>query len=211
MAFTMNEVNAPRETSLRYDSSDAENDDRGGQRHTIRTYVSDMLALERHIGQPLQRQLDMDESAKYGQALSIISRIKALSETHVSMLEDHLKSFGGDAASPVKSALSSLLGAGATAVDSVRTSKVSKNLRDDHVTLCLATISYTMLHTAALGLADAATAQLAQRHLEDYAPLVMRISKAMPEVVLQELADDGEDVQITAAQIAERDTERAWK
>ena len=207
----MNETNPMTDTSLRYDSSDVSDDTPRNERHTVRTYVSDMLALERHIGQPLQRQLDMDDSAKFGQAAQIIASIKAISDAHVATLEDALNNAGGDAAAPIKSAFSSIIGAGAAAVDSIRKSKVSKNLRDDQVALALATISYTMLHTTALGLGDASTAQIAQRHLEDYTPLVMQISKAMPAVVLQELADDGENVQITAAQIAAQDTQKAWQ
>jgi ferritin-like metal-binding protein YciE len=209
----MNDTNLTTETSesLRYDSADATSDTQHDERHTVRTYVSDMLALERHIGQPLQRQLDMDDSADYAQAAQIIASIKAMSDEHVSILEDALKDAGGDAAAPIKSAFSSILGAGAAAIDSVRKSKVSKSLRDDQVALSLATISYTMLHTTALGLGDASTAQIAQRHLEDYTPLVMQISKAMPAVVLQELAADGENVQISAADLAAADTQAAWQ
>jgi ferritin-like metal-binding protein YciE len=207
----MNETNPSTDSSLRYDSSDVNDDSQRDERHTVRTYVADMLALERHIGQPLQRQLDMDDAAKYGQASTIISSIKSISDAHVAILEGALKDAGGDAAAPIKSAFTSILGAGAAAIDSVRKSKVSKSLRDDQVALALATISYTMLHTTALGLGDASTAQIAKRHLEDYTPLVMQISKEMPAVVLQELADDGENVQITAADLAEKNTQAAWK
>jgi ferritin-like metal-binding protein YciE len=209
---TMNDTDLTTGGSFqRYDSAGANDDAARDERHVIRTYLSDMLALERHIGQPLRRQLDMDDSAKYEQAAGIMAAIKSTSDAHVSMLEEGLKKAGGDAASPVKGVLSAILGAGAAAIGSARKSKVSKNLRDDQVALSLATISYTMLHATALGLGDAATAQLAQRHLEEYTPLVMQISKAMPSVVLQELADDGENVQVTAAQLAEGDTRKAWQ
>ena len=204
----MSELNTSTDSTLRYDSAG----DQSNERHAIQTYVSDMLALERHIGQPLARQLDMDESAEFTQAADIISSIKSLSDAHVAALEAHLKTVGGGgAASPIKSAVGTVLGAGAAAIGSVRKTKVSKNLRDDQTALSLATISYTMLHTTALGLGDAATAQLAKSHLEDYTPVVIQITKAMPAVVLQELADDGENVQISAAALAEQNTQEAWK
>ena len=68
-----------------------------------------------------------------------------------------------------------------------------------------------MLTATALGLGESATANLAQSHLEDYARLVVRISKALPSVVLEELSLDGENVQITAAEVAARMTSDAWK
>ncbi|MDB5026939.1 MAG: hypothetical protein JWO66_628, partial [Candidatus Eremiobacteraeota bacterium] len=186
--------------SIRYDSS-AVNADDANDRHSIQTYVSDMLALERHIAQPLQRQLDMGDTAKYGSALALISTIKALTESHVTALEQCLAELGGHEASGVKSAWTSLLGAGAAAIDSVRKTKVSKNLRDDYTALSLATISYTMLHATAVGLGVATVADLAKRHLADYARCVIQINQIIPDVVLQELRDDGENVATGAAEM----------
>jgi ferritin-like metal-binding protein YciE len=195
--------------ALRYDSvGDTGSTDNG---HSIATYLSDALALERHIAQPLQRQLDMDDTAKFSQAAELISTMKTLTDSHIANLEKQLDAAGGHAASPVKSAWSQLIGAGAAAVDSARKTKVSKNLRDDYTALALATAGYTMLNATALGLGDAATAQLAKQHLEDYAPVIVQISRALPGVVLEELTLDGETVQISAAQIAEQNTADAWK
>ena len=103
------------------------------------------------------------------------------------------------------------LGAGAAALGSVRKTQVSKNLRDDYTALGLASISYTMLHATALGLGENATATLAQRHLEQITPLIVRISKTIPAVVLQELRDDGEAVQVSAADISAKLTHAAWQ
>jgi ferritin-like metal-binding protein YciE len=200
-------------SALRYDSADTANTAATANdgRHAIQTYLSDALALERHIAQPLQRQLDMDDSAKFTGAAELISTIKALADSHIANLETALDAAGGDAASPVKSAWSQLIGAGAAVVDSARKTKVSKNLRDDYTALALATAGYTMLNATALGLGNAATAQLAKSHLGDYAKVVVQISRALPGVVLEELALDGENVQVTAAQIAEQNTADAWQ
>ena len=198
------------QSNLRYDSNETPGTD-ANDRHAIQTYLSDALALERHIAAPLARQLEIDDSAKYSEALRIISTIKGLTDSHVSALSAQLDASGGHAASPIKSAWSQLLGAGAAAIDGARKTKVSKNLRDDYTALALATISYTMLHATALGLGDTATAALAKRHLDDYAPCIVEIAKAMPLVVLEELRDDGENVQIGAAELSERVTQDAWK
>lgn len=202
----MNDTNANQ--SVRYDSSatGANVDDR----HSLQTYVSDALALERHIAEPVDRQTDIADSAKYTDALRIISTIKGLTDSHISALDSQLQALGGHAGSPVKSAWSSLLGGAAAAIDSVRKTKVSKSLRDDYTALSLASISYTMLHATALSLGDQATATLAKRHLDDYASVIIDISRTIPVVVLQELLDDGENVQLSAAELTQQATQDSW-
>ena len=63
--------------------------------HTIQTYLSDALALEKHIAQPLARQLDLDDSAKFEEAIALITTIKSMTDTHIAHLERHLELAGG--------------------------------------------------------------------------------------------------------------------
>lgn len=206
----MNDTNLNQSDAVRYDSDDATtaHDDR----HTVHTYVNDMLALERHIAQPLNKQVQSDDTADFGAALSIVNRIKSTTDAHIETLEAHVNSGNGSGgAATAKSAISQLLGAGAAAINGVRKTKVSKSLRDDYTALSLASVSYTMLHATALGLGDTATAEIAKRHLADYAPIIIDISKAIPGVVLEELRLDGQNVQAGAAHIAEANTQSAWK
>src|ERR1700736_6222536 len=206
----MSDLGTTQDSAIRYDSS-AQEGTGENERHSIQTYVSDMLALERHIAQPLQRQLDMEDTSKYSGALAVISQLQGLNKGHITALEQCLEQLGGHAASPVKSAWSSLLGAGAAAIDSVRKTKVSKNLRDDYTALSLASISYEMLYTTAIGLGDATVGDLAKRHLADYARVIMQIVQVIPDVVLQELRDDGEAVQTGAAALIRQQTNDIWK
>ena len=206
----MSDLGTTPDSTIRYDSS-AQEGAGENERHSIQTYVSDMLALERHIAQPLKRQLDMEDTKKFPGALAVITSLKGLTDSHVTALEQCLEQLGGHAASPVKSAWSSLLGVGAAAIDSVRKTKVSKNLRDDYTVLSLATISYTMLYTTTVGLGDTVTADLAKRHLADYAQLVMTINQTIPEVVLTELQADGQNVQVGAGDVIRTATNEIWK
>jgi ferritin-like metal-binding protein YciE len=183
----------------------------GSEQHSLGAYVSDLVALMKHIEVPIDRQLNIEDSANYADALAIVRDIKRVTESQRAALEAQLATLGGDSASGMKSAWSSLLGAGAAALGSVRKTKVSKNLRDDYTALGLAAISYTMLHATALGLGDVSTATLAQRNLEEITPLIVRISKAIPAVVLQELRDDGESVRISAAELSAQTTHAAWQ
>jgi len=187
----------------------SEHDDHD-ERHTVATYLSDMLALEQHISAPIESQLGSSDHREYADAIRIIQSIKSVTTSHITALEAQLKAAGGSSGHPVKSAWAQLLGGGAAALNNVRKTKVSKSLRDDYTALGLAAISYTMLHATAAGLGDGSTAALAKRHLDDIAPIIVEISKAIPAVVLQELADDGENVSITAAQLTEDATGEAW-
>ena len=95
----MSDLGTTQDSTIRYDSS------AGGagenERHSIQTYVSDMLALERHIAQPLARQLDMEDTKKFAGALAVITSLKGLTDSHVTALEQCLEQLGGHAASPV--------------------------------------------------------------------------------------------------------------
>jgi ferritin-like metal-binding protein YciE len=186
------------------------NDQPGDERHTVATYLSDMLALEQHINAPIESQLNSKDHSENPEAMRIISGIKSVSQSHITALEAQLKAAGGSAAHPVKSAWSQLLGGGAAALNQMRKTKVSKSLRDDYTALSLASISYTMLHATAAGLGDQSTATLAKRHLDDIAPIIVDISKTIPAVVLAELQDDGENVSISAATLTQQASNQAW-
>lgn len=181
------------------------------EQHSLQTYVSDMLALERHMRVPFETQRKDDDFPKYAQGSEIVSRLVALSTQHIDALEECLKRLGGHEASPVKSAVSSVEGVVAGAIDKMRKTKVAKSLRDDYTALALAAVGYTMLQTTALALNDGAVASLADRHLRDYAACIMTIGDALPAVVIQDLRDIGLTVDAAAAEQARRAAEEAWR
>lgn len=203
----MTDIRTTTGSNPRYDSAQTD----GNERHSLQTYVSDLLALTKHIEVPIDRQLNLDDAANYAEAIAIVREIKSVTEAQRIALETQLAALGGHAAAGIKSAVSAFLGAAAAAVNSARTTKVSKSLRDDYTALSLASISYTMLHATALGLGDTAVAALAHRHLEQLTPIIVRISKAISSVVLQELRDDGEAVSVSAAERSAQQTHEAWQ
>jgi ferritin-like metal-binding protein YciE len=182
----------------------------GDESHTVATYLSDMLALERHINAPISAQLNSDDHKADPQASRIIQKIKSVSESHITALEAQLKATGEPATHGLKTAWSQLLGGGAAALNNVRKTKVSKSLRDDYTALSLAAISYTMLHATAAGLGDGSTAALARRHLEDVTPIIVDISRTIPAVVLDELREDGQNVAQSAAQATQEVSQKSW-
>lgn len=177
---------------------------------TINTYVSDMLALERHILQPLEHQAKDANVLKSTHASRIVSDALRLTREHVAALEKRLEAIGGHAGSPIKSGVASVLGVAASAIGTVRKTEISKDLRDDYSALSLASAAYTMLHTTALALHDAETAKLAQKQLAETATTIMRISGALPAIVLAELREEGVAIDDTVALEAEQNVEKAW-
>lgn len=177
---------------------------------TLQQYVSDMLAVERHLLPAIENQTQEDRFAKHPEVQRLVSQIEGTVRSHINSLEQHLERLGGDPASPVKSAVTAVLGAAAALIEKVRTDPVSKNLRDDYTVLSLAAISYTMLHTTGQALRDQDTADLAANCLMDYTPLIAEIGEVIPMVVVSELRDETEVLDLDAARHATKRTQEAW-
>ncbi|MFP5289005.1 MAG: hypothetical protein ACLGI9_24925 [Thermoanaerobaculia bacterium] len=181
-------------------------------REEIRPYVADMAAVERHILEALERQHKDDTFKDYPNALGFIDRLAVVLKSHVEGLETHLDSLpGGGVAAAVKETVTGVLGGLAGVYDKVRKDKVSRALRDDYTALSLAAISYTMLHSTALGLHQGTTAEIALRNLKELTPLLIELSQIIPAVVLKELSFEGYDIDFSLSSQAVRDTHEAWR
>jgi ferritin-like metal-binding protein YciE len=179
---------------------------------TLKQYVGDMLSLEDHIANAVERQLNEKHLQDHSpEVRRIIQQIQQHTRMHHDHLADHLKAMGGDTSSPVKDTVSSVLGVAAGLYDKVRSEEVSKMLRDDYTALNLACISYTMLHTTGLALSDPRVADLALRHLQHYTQIVMDINKIMPQLVVEEFQHDELPVNAMAIQQALQNTQQAWQ
>lgn len=176
----------------------------------LSTYVSDCLALERHMAEAFDRQTNDSSVREHAEAKPLLDKLHQVSRTHIDALDMHLRALGGHAISPVKEAVTSVLGMAAGMIDKVRPYSVSKMLRDDYTALGMAAMSYTMLHTTALALHESATADLALRHLQDWTPLIVEISEAIPFVVLRELQTNALAIDANAASEALRNTHATW-
>jgi ferritin-like metal-binding protein YciE len=181
------------------------------RREVLQQYVSDMLALDKHIHEAIRRQRDDKNMQQHGQAHQLVARMEETLDQQISELEQHVERLGGSSSSPVKDAVSATLGAIAGMYDKVRSETASKMLRDDYTALNLAAISYTMLHTTALGLQDQMTADLALRHLRAWTPHITSINRVIPLVVAKELMEDKDvAVNVSVGDEAVRQTQQAW-
>jgi hypothetical protein len=179
---------------------------------TIDSYVTDMLALEKHIQTAVSGQIgDLDEHSEFKGPLI---RIQATCETHLHALEAlttrREQNLGG-MSKVVKKAVSSVLGLGAAAVDFVRTEKLPKDLRDDYTAISLAYIGYLMLHTTASTFHDAEVADIARNHLGEYAESMMALQRIIPAATIAFLASEGMDVDASVLPAIETAIKESWR
>lgn len=173
-------------------------------------YVGDMAALETHIEEALDRQLDLTkDDPKAGPLVREFHDMVKAQRDSIIELRDSLGHTGGN---PVKEIGSDILGKAAGLIDKVRSEGVSKALRDDYTAFNLAAISYSMLYTTAKGAGSDEVAMAAERGLTNYARAVQQINHIMPNVVLAELADEEgfSNVQGVAKE-TKRMVDNAWK
>jgi ferritin-like metal-binding protein YciE len=178
-------------------------------RKTVADYVGDMAALESHIEEALDRQLNevTDDPVALAAVQDFHDTIKEHRDTLKALEEETGKTIG----SPIKEAGSALLGKAAGIIDLVRTEGISKSLRDDYAAFSLAAIGYSMLHTTATALGNQRVASLAERHLQDHARAIMRINEIMPGVVIRELQKDGHQADNTAVEATRKMVTRSWE
>jgi ferritin-like metal-binding protein YciE len=181
-------------------------------KEALRPYVADMVAVEKHILEAVERQRNDDDIKQFPDALQLVGRLESTLKSHVQALDSQLQGFsGGGAAGAVKQAVTGVLGAIAGVYDKVRKDTASRALRDDYTALSLASISYGMLHATALGLAQGTVAELAKKHLEEVNSLIMELGLLMPRIVLKELAFEGYTVDTGAADRAVKNLEETWR
>ncbi|HEU5100126.1 MAG TPA: hypothetical protein VFU22_13955 [Roseiflexaceae bacterium] len=176
----------------------------------LQQYVSDMIALDKHIKEAIERQLGDDRLQHFPEAAKVVNTINRTLDAHLIGLNGQLKTLGGEASGPVKEAVSAIAGVAAGLYNKVRHDPASKMLRDDYTALSLAAISYTMLHTTALALQKQPLADLAQRCLKDITPIIVDISQVIPSVVLKDLEDNQVLIDRAVGQEAVRKTQQAW-
>jgi ferritin-like metal-binding protein YciE len=160
-------------------------------RETITKYLGDLRALEDHGNQAMARQMDDLRGKNHPEAIRAIEGFKRTLDNHIRHIDARLTALGGSPTSPVKDVVAGAAGIVAGIYGSLRNEAAGKALRDDYAFLSLDTISYLMLHTTALALADAETASLCDAGYRDCARMVVEIDRIMPSTLVQELRQDG--------------------
>jgi ferritin-like metal-binding protein YciE len=177
---------------------------------TTQDWCSDMLALETHIEEALDRQLgEIKDDPK---AVALVQEFHNMVKSQRDALKTHLESIGGKPSGGLKAAGTAVLGMAAGVIDKLRAEGQSKILRDDYTAFNLAAIGYSMLYTTGVALGQSSTATIAERHLRGYARAVQQINNVIAGTVVAELQKDGHTITNASAEQQTRDTtERIWK
>ncbi len=177
----------------------------------IRENLADMLGIEQHVLQTIERQTRDGRVRKFYNAYELLKRIEPVLRSHTAELERHLSTVDASFESKLKKAATSIAGSVAVFYDRLRTNEpVSRSLRDVYTSLNHVAISYGMLHTTALALNEVEIATLAQTHLTGLTPLIVELSEIIPFVLATELADEGKIEDATVAQQAAALYHQAW-
>jgi hypothetical protein len=88
---------------------------------------------------------------------------------------------------------------------------MSKILLDTFAALNRITISNTLLHTTALALGNDDIAAQTLKHLDNLAPIIVKIGELLPQVVTLELQADNPAVPLSAAHQALENTKHIWQ
>lgn len=157
------------------------------KQETITKYLGDMKSVVSHLYEAMERQ--KDEFKDQPDVSQTIARIALGLKSQGEDIELRLQGLGGSPTQPVKEAVAGAAGVVAGLYNKVRTEGAAKGLRDDHVALNLALVSYGMLHTTAVAFADGRTAELANHGFTECARFAMDVQKLLPAIVLRELGD----------------------
>ena len=129
--------------------------------------------------QVFRRQKHSDTPSSHPASAQLIGRIEDTIDAHIAELKRALERLGGSE-STLKKAVGMALGAAAGIYNQVRSDRVSTMVRDDLTALNFAAACYQMLHTTALAMHDQPFADMALRHIKDFAPQIMDLSEVLP-------------------------------
>ena len=180
----------------------------GKHNDLVTKYLSDMVAVESHIYQAIDKQVK--ETQDEPDVNPKLVQIRDGLERHVNELRDRLNALGGQATSPVKEAGAAVLGVAAGAIDKIRSNEVSKDMRDNYTALSLSNAGYVMFITTALACNDSQSADLATRLLKENAQFTMDLGGLLPYVVVRDLKDEA-NLNKNAVQEARKRYAEVWK
>jgi hypothetical protein len=157
---------------------------------TISDWIGDIVALESHVEEAMDHQLEIksENASLKGTIQQLHDSVRASKQR----AEAYQKQYGSTAGNPVIKQGAELLGKAAGLIDKLRKDTVAKALRDDYTAYNHVAIAYTMLHTTAMALDDAATQSFAEQGLRTYAGLIQQINHVMPQAVVEDLKANNE-------------------
>jgi hypothetical protein len=178
---------------------------------TVQRYASDMLSAVGQIHEAVDRQKSDQQVIRKLEVHELLQKTSQILDGQIAALQRRLVELGGESGSSVKEVVASTLGQAAGIIGMVRPDKVSLMLRDDYTALNMAAIGYSMLHATALSMKDEGTADQALQHLKQLTPLIVEFNEITPRIVVEELVDEGDNIDMTTIPQAIINTQEAWR
>jgi len=178
----------------------------------ITKHVADATALESHILEAVKRQREDVTVKNNVDANRVIIEIERTLTQHLAALDALAQQYNGEGESTAKKVVMAALGAAAGIYDKLRESEITRDLRDDYTALSLSAMGYTAMHAFGVGISEDPLSSLAERHLRDLTPLLVEISKLIPQTTIQDLAREHPDLGVNTSRISEavEASQRAW-
>lgn len=151
----------------------------------LQKYLSDMVALQSHIYQAIDKQVK--ENSDHPEIQAHFQTFATTVKSQRDGLDARLKELGGAANQPIKEGVAALFGVAAGVIDKFRSDEESKDFRDDLTALNLSVVSYEMLFTTAKALSDTQTADLAASYAKQTVEFISYMHKMLPDVVIWNL------------------------
>ncbi|MCW1915832.1 hypothetical protein OJ996_19755 [Luteolibacter sp. GHJ8] len=178
---------------------------------SIRQYVNDMIGLETDISKAIRGQLDDDRVTRRPVLTALLDGIATASERRIETLKSISKSEGGALGAALKESVTTATGVLAGLYGKVREHSVSRMVRDDIVAQTTAATAYGMLLTLALSAGHSELQAIAQEGLKGCAPTVTLLTRELPQVVGEELAEDEPSANPAAVQASLAAIREAWR
>lgn len=174
-------------------------------------HLSDMAALEKHILDAVDKQLEVEEVKNDGDALTVLSKTKDMLTRHVAQLEAMAEAQDAETRTSMKALFTRFLGNVAGIYNSVRSDEASRALRDTYTALNLMSASLTAMKTFGLVVGKESISKLAYEQMRELLPLIMEFNTKLPYVVAREIAaKDGLPYDVAIPQRVEKATQRIW-
>lgn len=182
------------------------------RKESIHKQISDMYAVEQHIRDAVARQRDDERLKNNVEANQVVIEIERVLNRHLEALDTLADHYDTQVQSAAKEALGKALGIAAGIYDRVRGKHpLSRDIRDNYTALSLAAMSYTAFHTYGLTVGEDRIADLASKHLKEITPLLVEISKVLPDIVAEETAEESDfPADASMAKQATANTQAAW-
>lgn len=174
-------------------------------------HLSDMAALEKHILDAVEKQIEVDEVKKDIEALGLLSKTKEMLTRHVGQLGAMAEAQDAETRTSMKALFTRFLGNVAGVYNSIRSDEASRAIRDTYTALNLMSASLTAMKTFGLVVGKESISKLAYEQMRELLPLIMEFNTKLPYIVAREIAaKDGLPFDIAVPQRVEKATQRIW-